>query len=1331
MKTTSIKGVLSFCVAVTVTVAMAYSAVTVIQKNNAATEKAIKESQAIGSEVSTDSLKDGEYEGTATGYGGPLTVRITIKGGKLTDIKVVSHTETPEYFSRASAVIGKILNSGNVNVDSVSGATISSNAIKKAVADALRKAGSKQQAKMSTVKKDTRNANLNDGVSTESGSGVSTDNLKDGEYEATATGYGGPLTVRITIKGGKLTDIKVVSHTETPEYFSRASAVIGKILNSGNVNVDSVSGATISSNAIKKAVADALRKAGSKQQAKMSTVKKDTRNANLNDGVYTGSANLNDGVYTGSGQGFNGPIRVRVTVSGGNITNVEILSHSDDAPYFNRAKAVIGRLLGKPGKSVDTVSGATYSSRGIIYAVRNALANAGKTNITNTNSNTNKPNNNNNNTPGTDNNPPLVKPETGEPSYVDAALRKHYPGDKLKDGEYTGIGIGYLNPGGIKTYVTVKNGEISSLRVGVGDEYRDDMGPFRSKAENVLPFLQGKEGRWNIAKMGLYREYFEAIRKSRDPKAKVKELFGDKYVSMLNGLSGKNTESDLTLMSRTVKAYMGDRYEGKKMFDSVTGATVSASGISAATKEATNKSANDFKMNSDVKEISIIEPKVKTIEVNKGDVVDFSELKIKLVKKDGSIKEVGWKDFAENGLSITDEAGNAIENGSDLKAYGDKKVIKARVVHKESLSYDNFRILVGRYSKDYIVGLEYSKDGSKWYKVSDVKRDSTDDRKIDDQQVVDAPTSFEFENVKIRLVSKEGHRYEYTTDKKPVNRKVKYTVIKDENPNAPHTIFVTFQLSGTEADKELVGDDGSGGNGGSIEEPNLPEVEVDSKVIETVLDEPGRPKWTERMPIKPATVTSLDKDAEMQTTIEGLPKGLKFDGRTITGTPVVEDDNWDGDNGMFKTVTLKFKAKKNGVMLVRKYKYWIYRDKDRDGIADDDEDGGTAFTPQRHNSKPLVVDGKEPTLDDYKALFSNIPADGSVKVSIKQKPDLSKKGTARAVLEFSVDGVKKNGRAIVIIDVKNPVEESEPNLPEVEVDSKVIETVLDEPGRPKWTERMPIKPATVTSLDKDAEMQTTIEGLPKGLKFDGRTITGTPVVEDDNWDGDNGMFKTVTLKFKAKKNGVMLVRKYKYWIYRDKDRDGIADDDEDGGTAFTPQRHNSKPLVVDGKEPTLDDYKALFSNIPADGSVKVSIKQKPDLSKKGTARAVLEFSVDGVKKNGRAIVIIDVKNPVEESANAAVSSSTRNATTAAIASSSTRESSSVESVGQPENGNVNKKEDIQKPTESKETTESSSVESVGQPENGNVNKKEDIQKPTESKETTESSAAAEAERMVQ
>ena len=1173
MKTNGFKGVLSFVVAVAVTAAMAYSAVTVVEKNNAAKEKAAKEAQAIGSEVSTEGLKDGEYEGTATGYGGPLTVRITVKGGKLTDIKVVSQTETPEYFNRAKAVIGKILSSGNVNVDSVSGATISSNAIKKAVADALSKAGSKQQAKVTPVKKDARSA-----------------------------------------KGRK-----------------------------GNAA-----------------------------------------------GTFSiGSANLNDGVYTGSGQGYNGPIRVRVTVSGGNITNVEILSNSDDAPFFNRAKAVIGRLLGSPGKSVDTVSGATYSSRGIIDAVRNALSGAGKTTVTNTSS-TNTPAAPDNK-PSEDNVSPAVNPETGDPAYVDAALRKHYPGDKLKDGDYTGIGIGYLNPGGIKTYITVKDGEISSLRVGVGDDYRDVMGAFRSQAENVIPFLQGKDGRWNIAKLGLYREYFEAIRKSADPKAKVKELLGDKYVGMLNGLSGNNTVSDLTLMSRAVKAYMNDRYEGKKMFDSVSGATISASGISAATKEASNKSANDYMTNSGIKEISIVSPKSKAVEVNTGSPVDFSNLKVKVVKRDGTESEVAWNDFEANGLSITDEDGNAIENGSDLKAYGDKKVIKAKVIHKQSLSYDNFRILVGRYSNDYIVGLEYSKDGAKWYKADTLNKDSIDSNKIDDQQVIEAPTSFEFENVKVRLVSKEGHRYEYTADQTPVSKKVRYTVVKDENPNAPQALFVTFKLSGTEADKQLVEN-----NSGNTENPvtpgttepteNLPEVSVDSKVIETVLDEPGRPKWTQGVPIKPATVTSLDKDAEMVASIEGLPKGLSFDGTTITGTPVVDDDNWDGDDGMFKTVTMKFKAKKNGKLLVREYKYWIYRDKDHDGIADDDEDGGTAFTPQRVNAKPIDVDGKAPTLEDYKAKFSNIPADGSVKVKLVQKPDLSKKGMTKAVLEFSVDGIDKKSKAFVMVNVKTPAADAEETIPEVKVDSKVIETVLDEPGRPKWTQGVPIKPATVTSLDKDAEMVASIEGLPKGLSFDGTTITGTPVVDDDNWDGDNGMFKTVTMKFKAKKNGKLLVREYKYWIYRDKDHDGIADDDEDGGTAFTPQRVNTKPIDVDGTEPTLEDYKAKFSNIPADGSVKVKLIQKPDLSKKGMTKAVLEFSVDGIDKKTKTPVMVNVKTPVANAATSAVTSgttSTRSAVTAAIPGNS--------SVETRDSGKANKREDIQKPAESKVVAENSAA----------------------------------------
>ena len=242
----------------------------------------------------------------------------------------------------------------------------------------------------------------------------------------------------------------------------------------------------------------------------------------------------------------------------------------------------------------------------------------------------------------------------------------------------------------------------------------------------------------------------------------------------------------------------------------------------------------------------------------------------------------------------------------------------------------------------------------------------------------------------------------------------------------------------------------------------------------------------------------------------------------------------------------------------------------------------------------------------------------------------------------------------------------------------------------------PIKPATVKSLDKDAEMQTTIEGLPKGLSFDGTNITGTPVVEDNNWDGDGGMFKTVTLKFKAKKNGKLLVRKYKYWIYRDKDRDGIADDDEDGGIAFTPQRRSSKPLVVDGKEPTLDDYKALFSNIQSDGSVKVSIKQKPDLSKKGITKAVLEPPVDGVNKNGKAIVMIDVKNPVKGETKASYVSSEIYSHGAATAVPNLETPTIEKQSMQSANSNNVSKEKTQKPAEQLPAPATAEKERMGQ-----------------------------------
>ena len=1364
--------------------------------------------------VATDGLKDGVYEASSNGYGGRLAVRVTVKNGKLTNIDVISNNETPSYFNRASAVIDRILSTGSVNVDSVAGATISSNAIKQAVSKALAQAGSKEKAKISKVNPNAKSGkksirNLVGKIS------VGSKQIKDGQYIGAAQGFNGPIKVRVTVKDGSIVNIEILSHHDDNPYFQRASRVISKILGKPGKSVDTVSTATYSSRGIINAVNNALSKAGvapniSKENAKNSkgnsgnkNQEKDNNknpekqpekenNSNTNNSGKINDAKLKDGQFTGVAQGFSGPITVRVTISNGSITNVEILSHSDDAPYFAKAMGVVSRILGKPGKEVDTVSTATYSSRGIINAVNNALSKAGvapniskenssgnsqenssgnknqekennkkpqnnpekqpeKENNSNTNSSekindaklkdgkytgiaqgfsgpitvrvtitnglisgveiishsddapyfakamavisrilgkpgksvdtvstatyssrgiinavnnalskagvapnesTEKPEKENNKQPDNKQpekekpnkeNPEKENPDKdkNDPQQIDDALKKYYNDNPLRDGEYSGWGIGYINTRKTKTYIKVENGEISDIKVGQDSEYGDDMGPFRKKAEKVLSFLKGKKGRLNLAKMGLYREYFEQIRNSKDPKSKVEELFGKQYGTLLNGLSGNNikTESDLTLLSRAVKAYMSDKYNSKEMFDSISGATVSASGIAQSTREATAKSSNDYKNNSDVKEIKIISPKNKTIEVNKGDAVDFSEMKIIVIKKDGSSEKIGWTDFQANGISITDDKGNAIT--SDLSKYSDTNVIKAKVVHQKSLSYDEFRILIGNYSKDYIVGLEYSVDGIKWYRLENASKDFVNTNNIADRQIIDAPTSFEFAKVKIRAVSKNNKRYEYTTSDAAINNtQANYHLVSKDNPNLPSVIFVTFKLSGNESDKKLV-EDKEKENHEEKEQESKEEIPVDQKVIDTSLMDSNGQKWIEGKPIRPATVTSLDKDAKIIAKIDGLPQGLSFDGTTITGTPQVSAEGWPEDGSGFKTITLKLKAEKNGKILVRTLTYWLYRDKDRDGISDDDDvDNGEKFTPQRNGAQPIIVNGTKPTIEDFKAKFSNIPQDGSVEVMVEKEPDYTKASEIpqRVILVFKVKGTKEVGKSYLMVIVKKPVDKKaeEESKEEIPVDQKVIDTSLMDSNGQKWIEGKPIRPATVTSLDKDAKIIAKIDGLPQGLSFDGTTITGTPQVSAEGWPEDGSGFKTITLKLKAEKNGKILVRTLTYWLYRDKDRDGISDDDDvDNGEKFTPQRNGAQPIIVNGTKPTIEDFKAKFSNIPQDGSVEVTVEQEPDYTKASELpqRVNLIFRVKSTNEITKSYVFVKIVKPVVDENN--------------------------------------------------------------------------------------------------
>ena len=188
--------------------------------------------------------------------------------------------------------------------------------------------------------------------------------LADGTYEGSANGFSGKIKVSVVIKNQTIRSINILSNSDDEAFFNRAKeGVIAGIIAKQSTDVDTVSGATYSSRGIINAVKDALSSSDGEEQ----TV------------VAKGDFALNDGYYEGTGNGFAGPVKLFIEIKDKSIIGIYIVKTSDDAGFFNRAKeGVTASILEKQSTDVDTVSGATYSSRGIIEAVSNAMEAAKK-----------------------------------------------------------------------------------------------------------------------------------------------------------------------------------------------------------------------------------------------------------------------------------------------------------------------------------------------------------------------------------------------------------------------------------------------------------------------------------------------------------------------------------------------------------------------------------------------------------------------------------------------------------------------------------------------------------------------------------------------------------------------------------------------------------------------------------------------------------------------------------------------------------------------------------------------------------------------------------------
>ena len=183
----------------------------------------------------------GTFTGTGAGFGGDITATVTVADGKITDCTLTGDKETPAIGGAALPKLAEqVKAAGSAGIDGVSGATMTSNGVKDAVADAM------AQAK--------------------GGSTVAQVKMKPGTYTAQAYGFAlcEKLKVSVTVDETKIVsiDLNQVETADTPPMVDTVvNKLVPRILENQSVSVDAVSGVTATSNGVKTAVKDCLTQA--------------------------------------------------------------------------------------------------------------------------------------------------------------------------------------------------------------------------------------------------------------------------------------------------------------------------------------------------------------------------------------------------------------------------------------------------------------------------------------------------------------------------------------------------------------------------------------------------------------------------------------------------------------------------------------------------------------------------------------------------------------------------------------------------------------------------------------------------------------------------------------------------------------------------------------------------------------------------------------------------------------------------------------------------------------------------------------------------------------
>ncbi|MCI6377360.1 MAG: FMN-binding protein [Clostridiales bacterium] len=329
--------------------------------------------------------EDGVWTASSQGFAGPVAVKLTLDGATITAMEVGddSFAETPGLGANAkepafiSQFIGKTLPVTAADIDAISGATITTTAVLDAI-DAIYQAAGAEAPVAEPAVEPTAAPDLEPTTQPNSTDGVSGE---ESTWFASYKGFAGPVSVRLTLDGMTIKAMEVggASFAETPGLGGKAqepeftAQFIGKTLPLTADDIDAISGATITTNAVLGAVELIYQAAGSKAALAEPTVEPTAVPTAEPSAAPSGEETS----WFASYKGFAGPVSVRLTLDGMTIKAIAVggasfaetpgLGGKAQEPEFT--SQFVGKTLPLTAGDIDGIAGATITTTAVLNAI--------------------------------------------------------------------------------------------------------------------------------------------------------------------------------------------------------------------------------------------------------------------------------------------------------------------------------------------------------------------------------------------------------------------------------------------------------------------------------------------------------------------------------------------------------------------------------------------------------------------------------------------------------------------------------------------------------------------------------------------------------------------------------------------------------------------------------------------------------------------------------------------------------------------------------------------------------------------------------------------------